>query len=113
MSDTALERDGDKLPHFVSTAPFDPYAVEAMTPAQERYFMASQWRMMWWKLRRHRLAVVSGIVLLVLYASIVVSEVLAPYNLHTRHTDFIYAPPQRVHLFHDGRFVGPFVYGLD
>jgi peptide/nickel transport system permease protein len=27
--------------------------------------------------------------------------------------DFIYAPPQGLHLFHDGRFVGPFVYGFD
>ena len=25
--------------------------------------------------------------------------------------DFIHSPPQRVHLFHDGSFVGPFVYG--
>jgi peptide/nickel transport system permease protein len=25
--------------------------------------------------------------------------------------DYIYAPPQAVHLFHEGKFVGPFVYG--
>jgi peptide/nickel transport system permease protein len=67
---------------------------------------------MWWKFRRHRLAVISGAVLAVLYASILVSEFLAPYNLHSRHVDFIYAPPQAVHLFHEGRFVGPFVYGF-
>jgi peptide/nickel transport system permease protein len=102
----------DRLPHYVSTAPFDPYSVERMTAEQERYFLASQWRMMWWKLKRHRLAVVSGAVLLVMYASILISEMLAPYNLHSRFTDFIYAPPQRVHLFHDGSFVGPFVYGF-
>jgi peptide/nickel transport system permease protein len=36
---------------------------------------------------------------------------LAPYNLHTRNMDFIYAPPQRVHFFDAGQFVGPFVYG--
>ena len=38
---------------------------------------------------------------------------IAPYGLVTRHTDHIYAPPQPVHLFHEGSFVGPFVYGLD
>ena len=43
----------------------------------------------------------------VLYASILISEFLAPYNLHSRHADFIFAPPQGVHLFDDGRFVGP------
>ena len=75
--------------------------------------MASQWRMMWWKLKRHRLAVVSASILLAMYASILIAEFLAPYSLHTRHTDFIFAPPQAIHLFHEGSFVGPFVYGLD
>jgi peptide/nickel transport system permease protein len=100
------------LVHEFSEEPFDPYSVERMSAEQERYYLASQWRMMWWKFLRHRVAVVSGAILLALYASIVVSEILAPYNLHTRHTGFIYAPPQRVHLFHEGSFVGPFVYGL-
>lgn len=101
-----------RLPHYVSDAPFDPYAVERMSPEQERYFLASQWRMMWWKLRRHRLAVASAGVLLVLYLSILVSEIIAPYALDTRHTRHLYAPPQSVHLFHEGSFVGPFTYGL-
>ena len=47
----------DRLAHYVSDAPFDPYSVERMTPAQERFYMASEWRMVWWKLRRHRVAV--------------------------------------------------------
>jgi peptide/nickel transport system permease protein len=66
---------------------------------------------MWWKFSRHRIAVISGAILLAFYASILVSEILAPYNLHTRDTRHIYAPPQEIHLFHEGRFVGPFVYG--
>jgi peptide/nickel transport system permease protein len=40
-------------------------------------------------------------------------EFLAPYGQHTRNVDFIFAPPQRVHLFDKGHFVGPFVYGYD
>jgi len=103
----------DRLKHFVSDAPFDPYSVEALTAEQESYYMASQWRLMWWKLKKHRLAVICGVILLIFYLSILISEFLAPYNLHTRQTGFIYAPPQQVHLFHDGEFVGPFVYGFD
>jgi len=101
------------LPHYVSPAPFDPEETEALTSEQERYYMASQWALMWAKLRRHRLAVAAGVVLALLYFSTLISEFLAPYGLHTRHTDFIYAPPQPIHLFDKGRFVGPFVYGLD
>jgi len=99
------------LPHYVSQDPFDPHATETLTPEQERFYRASQWQIMWWKFRRHRVAVVAGAILLVFYASTLVSEFIAPYNLHTRDTRHIYAPPQEVHLFHEGRFVGPFVYG--
>ena len=103
----------DTLPHYVRREPFDPHDGEKGDPALERYYMATQWRLMWWKLKRHKLALWSGVFLLVMYASILVSEMIAPYAIGTRNTDFIYAPPQQVHLFHEGRFVGPFVYGLD
>jgi peptide/nickel transport system permease protein len=108
---TPLPLPGAPLQHYVSTAPFDPKSVEVMTEEQARVYQASQLRLMWWKFKRHKLAVASGIFLAALYFTILISEFLAPYNLHTRNMDFIYSPPQRVRLFHDGRFVGPFVYG--
>ncbi|MBB3146247.1 peptide/nickel transport system permease protein [Phyllobacterium trifolii] len=106
-----LPPPGAPLQHYVSTAPFDPMSIEAMTDAQAKIHLASQARLMWWKFKRHKLALASGIFLLVLYGMIIIAEFLAPYNLHTRNVDFIHSPPQRVHLFHDGKFVGPFVYG--
>jgi peptide/nickel transport system permease protein len=111
-SGMVLPPPGAPLPHYVSRAPFDPRSIEKLTPEQERIFLASQWRLMWWKFRRHRVAVWSGVFLALIYASILVSEILAPYNLHTRNIEFIHAPPQGLHLFHEGEFVGPFVYGL-
>jgi peptide/nickel transport system permease protein len=109
-SDTAAP--AAPIPHQVSTEPFDPYSVERMSAEQERYYMASQWRMMWWKFLRHRVAVISGAILLVMYVSILFVEWLAPYELHTRNVDHIFAPPQSIHLFDtEGNFVGPFVYG--
>ena len=98
---------------FVSQVPFDPHAIEALTPEQERYYLAGQWKLMWWKLRRHRIAVFCGGLLLFMYACAMVAELLVPYHVATRHTGFIHAPPQAVRLFHDGRFVGPFVYALN
>lgn len=97
--------------HFVSSEPFDPYSVDEIPPEQERYYLASQWRLMWWKLKRHHLAIIFGVVLAVMYGSTLISEFLAPYNLHTRNADSIYSPPQAVHLFHNDAYVGPFVYG--
>jgi len=103
----------EPLAHYISRAPFDPYAVEGMTPAQERFYRASQWRMVWWKLCRHRIAVLSGAILLAMYVALPFCEFLAPYDLDTRNTDFIYAPPQRVHVFFDGHLVAPYVLGFD
>ncbi len=106
-----LPPDGQPLPHYVSEAPFDPYAFDKGIEGAPSAKQASQLRLMWWRFRRHRLALVSGIFLLIAYVSIIFAEFLAPYNLHTRNMDHIYAPPQAVRLFHDGQFVGPFVYG--
>ncbi len=79
----------------------------------ERFFIASQWSLMWWKFRRHRLAIVSGAVLLVLYVLAGFCEFIAPYDLTERHRRYVYTPPQRIRLFHDGRITRPFVYGLE
>ncbi len=102
----------DRLPHFVSDDPFEPAAETEMSPEMQRYYMASQWTMMWWKLKRHRLAVISAVVLAILYLSVLFSEMLAPYALETRSNDHIFLPPMDVHWFHEGEFIGPFVYGV-
>ncbi len=98
-------------PHYVSDAPFTP--VDDDVSAAEAQAALTPRRLMWLRFRRHRLAVISGIFLLLAYASTLFTEFLAPYGLNSRNSEFILAPPQAIHLFHEGRFVGPFVYGLD
>ena len=73
---------------------------------------ASQGRLIWWRFLRHKVAVACLAFLVASYLSILFVEFLAPYDLQTRHTDTIFAPPQPVHLFHQGRPIGPFVYPL-
>jgi len=108
---TVLPAPGAPMPHYVSDAPFDPYEAENAASAQSKFAEASQLQLMWWKFRKHKVALYCGIFLILMYASIFISEFLAPYAQSARNTDFIYAPPQAIHLFHDGKFVGPFVYG--
>ena len=101
-----------RTPHFVSQEKWDPYVAERLTADQEKYYMAGQWKLMWWRFRRHRPAVISMIFLALMYLSTIISEWIAPYDLHSRHSAYIFAPPQSVHLFHEGKFLGPFVYAL-
>ncbi len=106
-----LPGPGDPMTHYVSTAPFDPNSMAQHVEQQSANMTTSQWRLMWWKFKRHRLAVVSLVFLIVMYVSIIIAELLAPYALESRNLNAIYAPPQQVHLFDEGQFVGPFVYG--
>jgi peptide/nickel transport system permease protein len=108
---TTLPSADKPLTHFVSAAPFDAHSVSRLTPEQEKAALASQWRLMWLKFKRHKLAVWCGVFLLAIYTIAMFCEVFAPYDSQTRNTDFVRAPPQGIHLFHDGRLVGPFVYG--
>jgi len=110
MSEMQPSGPKNNIEHYVSKEPFDPYSVETLTPEQERYFLATQWQLMWWKLKRHKLAVISGVFLLLMYLSAIISEVIAPYALDTRNSKYIYAPPQSIHVMHEGELIGPFVY---
>jgi peptide/nickel transport system permease protein len=96
--------------HYVDPAPFDPGTTEPVGAESESFYRASSWQLMWWKFRRHRVAVAAAFVLLVFYALVPFVEVVAPYNQTKRHGDFLYAPPQGVHLMHEGRLMRPFTY---
>lgn len=62
--------------------------------------------------KKHRLGVFGFWVIVALYATMIFSDFIAPYSYRTTHSNFTYAPPTRVRFFHEGRFVGPFVYGM-
>ena len=70
-----------------------------------------QWRLVWRKFRRSRLAVVGAGVIAVCYLMAAFAEFCAPYDPRFRDVDHPSAPPMRVRLFADGRLQRPFVYG--
>ena len=83
------------------------------TSAEERYFIASQRQLMWRKFKKHRLAVISGLVLILAYLAAFTFEFCAPYGALTQHEGFVNAPPTRIRVIDpDGRLRAPFVYGL-
>ncbi len=88
---------------------------EAPGSAEERVYVASQLLLMWWKFRRHRMAVFSGIVILLLYFIALVPGFLAPMNPNQHNAMYMFAPPQPIRFVDDeGNFhLRPFVYKLD
>lgn len=69
------------------------------------------WQLVWGRFRRHRLAVISGVILILLYLSALLAEFLAPNDPHKFHARFTFAPPQSIHLF-DRDPQGGLVFGL-
>ena len=81
--------------------------------AEERYFIASQRQLMWRKFKKHRMAVIASVVLLLAYLVAFTYEFCAPYGSLTQHEGFVHAPPTRIRVIDpDGRLRLPFVYGL-
>lgn len=76
------------------------------------YAVASQWQLMWYKFSQHRLAVVCGFIVLMLYVVALFVEFIAPYNPEAQNAANAYQSPTAVHFFDaDGQFQLPFVYG--
>ena len=80
----------------------------------ERLFTASQWQLMWWRFTRHKLAVISMVVLIVAYAVALFCEFVAPHDPNRYDPRWVLAPPMKIHFVDkEGRFhPQPFVYGL-
>jgi peptide/nickel transport system permease protein len=72
--------------------------------------VASQWRLMWWKFRRHRLAMISLIIITTMYTVALFAGFFAPQDKTTYSRHYTQAPPQTIHWF-DGNKFGPYVYG--
>ena len=81
---------------------------------EARIFVASQWQLMWWRFSAHRVALFSGIVVILIYMVALFAEFLAPTTPDKVDARLLYAPPQAMYLFDSsqgGRFF-PHVYGF-
>lgn len=75
--------------------------------------MASQWKLMWWRFRKNRLALVGAATVILIYLVAIFGEFLAPFAPTDYKAQYAYAPPQRLHLFDtgDGFRFRPYVNG--
>jgi len=79
---------------------------------RERYYSASQWRLIWWRFRRHWAAMVAATILGLMILLGLFAEFFAPYGATERDRSYLSGPPQ-VPMFCDrnGCSTRPFVHG--
>ncbi|TVX96465.1 ABC transporter permease [Cohnella terricola] len=75
---------------------------------------SSQWKLIYMKFKRHKLARISLIVLGVLYFVALFAQFIAPYSLQSYDSKYVNAPPMTLRFVDaDGKFhLRPFVYEL-
>lgn len=89
---------------------------EPAAETEARIYVASQWKLTWWRFRKHRVAMISAVVVLLVYLVALFAEFLAPFPTDMYNSRYTFAPPQRVHLFlstDEGLQFKPHVNGFD
>ena len=86
----------------------EPGSVAA--PGEQRIFVASQWQLMWWRFRKHKVAVASGLIVIGFYLVVLGADFLAYADPNASEAQRSLMPPQRVYWF-DGWQFGPHVHG--
>jgi peptide/nickel transport system permease protein len=87
---------------------------EAVTAEEEKIYVASYWKLMWWRFRKHKMALLSTVVVFLLYLVAVFCEGVAPYDPEDYFLKYKMAPPTKIHIRDaEGRFHLPFVYKID
>ena len=78
---------------------------------EQRIFVASQWQLMWWRFRKHKVAVASALVVFGFYAVVLGADFLAYADPNASEAQRSLMPPQRIHWF-DGWRLSPYVHGI-
>ena len=82
----------------------------APTAAEERVSLASNWTLVWWRFRKHRLAMASAVVLLGLYAVVLCPDFFSTQDPEATEARLAFIPVQRPHVL-DGFRWSPWVPG--
>jgi peptide/nickel transport system permease protein len=88
-----------------------PVEEEDLQKAGEQVYVAPPWKLMWWRFRKHKMAMVCAVVLIVFYFVAVFCEFVAPYDPDQALLQFKQSPPSGIHIRDtQGQFHLPFVY---
>jgi peptide/nickel transport system permease protein len=63
---------------------------------------ATQWRLVWLRFRRHKLAMFAAAVLWVYVLIVLLAPFLAPYGETTRDPDYVKGPPELIEIWENG-----------
>jgi peptide/nickel transport system permease protein len=108
MAEAMPIETGHAIPASPSQAPDEEFAT---TRAEEHIAVATQWQLMWWRFRKHRLAMAGAIILFIFYSVALAAGFMAYADPDASEAQRSLMPPQPIHWMDNGRF-SPYVYGI-
>lgn len=83
-----------------------------MSGTEDKFALATQWQLTWWRFRRHKLAMISLVVVGLFYTMAIAADFLATTDPHATNSRTSYIAPQPIHFFDDDGAFRPYIYGL-
>lgn len=88
-----------------------PFEEEDLKKTGEKVYVAPPLQLMWWRFRKHKMAMLSVGILVVFYFVALFCEFVAPYDPDGALIQFKQVPPTEIHIIDDkGQWQLPFVY---
>ncbi len=70
----------------------------------DRISVATQWQLMWWRFRKHRLAMVAAVVVILFYVVVLFADFFAYSDPRLSNAELSLLPPQPIHWLDNGAF---------
>ena len=64
--------------------------------AKLKYYTASQWQLIWWRFRKHRLSIIGMTILGIFIIFALFPEFFAPYSATERNGESVLCPPSKI-----------------
>ena len=84
---------------------------EEESAASKRISIATQWQLMWWRFRKHRMAMLSAIIILLFYVVVIFADFFAYTDPTKDNANLLLLTPQPIHWY-DGDKFSPHVFAV-
>jgi len=85
-----------------------PQDLSSPPPVQEEevesIYVAPNWKLVWWRFKKHRLAVISSLIVILIAIVALLPGFFSTQDPHESDASELFIPPQQPHLFDEGQF---------
>ena len=105
------ETNSTMIPSKIATQPPIPHVPPVHEEEVDSIYVAPNWKLVWWRFRKHRLAVISSFVVILIALVALIPGFFSTQDPYESKATELFIPPQQLHFFDEGR-IQLFVYAV-